>query len=823
VLGVLLLVAARASAQESAETPNPALAERFAAAAQETLRNQDAGLPSSQASAALLRAATRLAPTEPRFARLLAEAVERLGEDQPTIDALTAYRQLVPGDESAQVEQIDLYLRVMETADAKVNYLRGVGGADAVPAPVRAHAMFRLAEVLEERSQAQASDETLAESLKLDPLNLDALAMQYARLPADAPPEKRVASLVALLRSNPAQAQIAGVLGRELSAVGLTKPALQWYATAFNLYARTSTEPSHREVIDYAAAAYIGGESKLAEDLLAQFLSAYPDNVEAWMLRLIVARSSGDKEAAERIRKQAATALTNRLADLRKAAGDDKATTQPIDPPADAQWPDAAAMLERVRAANKPELTEAFADAALSAAWFRTYFEEKPDEAQPWIGVMRALLVEGSQTVARLEGWAFLLQNKPDEARVKLSAAAETDPLAALGLVRLAPKEGDAKAAADADAQKLLAKHGVGLTGATLAEALAFRGIKPAPSPDASAAVNAELAKFPPLFSRILDYPGALYSLRVDPLRTSHQFGEPILLRVTLQNISDFDLTVGPDGIIRTDLWLDAQLRGIANQPFPGVAFDRLSGPIVLGAKKSMSQIVRASQGSLAQYLQQNPTPSIQLSFTVLTNPITRGGQVEPGPAGQRITSARLVERRGTPNNSAVIEQRVLNAMSNGDPSDRIRALELVATFMDLVSRQDTSGQQPQDPAAAAAAAEDMKKALASLRDVMRRGAADGDASVRAWANYCIAAFAPEAERVAGIEAMTADPAWQSRMLGVLLSQTKGGARQVIAKLGESDPDPLVKQYAAAVAALPATTQPSTQAATQATQPTSAP
>ena len=110
---------------------------------------------------------------------------------------------------------------------------------------------------------------------------------------------------------------------------------------------------------------------------------------------------------------------------------------------------------------------------------------------------------------------------------------------------------------------------------------LAFRGIKPAPT-EASAAVNTELAKFPPLLTRMLDYPGAFYALRVEPVKTSHQYGEPILVRVTVQNISEFDLTVGADGIIRDGLWFDAQQRGISSQPFPGIAFDRLAGPVVL-------------------------------------------------------------------------------------------------------------------------------------------------------------------------------------------------------------------------------------------------
>ena len=96
LLSLLLIRTPRVIAQDDApaapppppapELTNPALAERLAAAAQDTLRNRDVGEPSTRATAALLRAATRLAPPEPRFFRLLSEAVARMHDDQATKD-----------------------------------------------------------------------------------------------------------------------------------------------------------------------------------------------------------------------------------------------------------------------------------------------------------------------------------------------------------------------------------------------------------------------------------------------------------------------------------------------------------------------------------------------------------------------------------------------------------------------------------------------------------------------------------------------------------------------------------------------------------------
>jgi hypothetical protein len=204
------------------------------------------------------------------------------------------------------------------------------------------------------------------------------------------------------------------------------------------------------------------------------------------------------------------------------------------------------------------------------------------------------------------------------------------------------------------------------------------------------------------------------------------------------------------------------------------------------------------------------------MAFTVLTNPVTLDGQIEPGPAGVRMTGPRLLERRGIPNSAAVVEQRSLAALSNGDVADRVLAVEQVAAFIPFYAAAPVDDQDPA-AAAAAAAAEAKKKSLSALLDVLRRGAADPDPGVRAWALYCNAQLGTPEDRAEAIDTMAADPAWQTRLLATLLSQRTALGRATIAKLAESEADPIVKDYAAAVAKLPATTQPTTQPSTQAT------
>ena len=59
---------------------------------------------------------------------------------------------------------------------------------------------------------------------------------------------------------------------------------------------------------------------------------------------------------------------------------------------------------------------------------------------------------------------------------------------------------------------------------------------------------------------------------------------DPLLAQLTIQNNTNFDLTIGRDGVLKPDLWFDAQLRGIAEKTLTGVATDQIGKEVVLHA-----------------------------------------------------------------------------------------------------------------------------------------------------------------------------------------------------------------------------------------------
>ena len=223
----------------------------------------------------------------------------------------------------------------------------------------------------------------------------------------------------------------------------------------------------------------------------------------------------------------------------------------------------------------------------------------------------------------------MLKSGKPDQARAKLQTVAADDPLAAAGLILIAPNDPAAQDKAVSEGRALLSKHPAGLTGAALLEVLSAKNVRLVPGPVADQ-LAAELMKFPKDWMRIVDSPQDFYALRVEPVKSALAVGDPLLVKVTIMNKSDFDLTVGPEGILHQDLWFDAQLHGAQQEVLQSESFDRITKRLVLPARQSMSQVVRLDSIQLSSLLLQAPQKVFQLSAMVMTNPVTCGSRVFP-------------------------------------------------------------------------------------------------------------------------------------------------------------------------------------------------
>ena len=411
---------------------------------------------------------------------------------------------------------------------------------------------------------------------------------------------------------------------------------------------------------------------------------------------------------------------------------------------------------------------------------------------------------------------------------MKLSAIAESDPIAALGMIQLAGNDPAALQKAVANARKLLEKYPSRLTGSFIMAELGKRGVKVTPGPNAATLENV-LAQFPKDWMRILDQPQLFYAVRIEPVagRVSVPIGEPVLVQVTIYNTSNFALTLGAEGVVHPDLWFDAQTRGVQPQFFPAEAFARMGGPMVLAPKSGVaSQVVRLDQAQLLGILERNPAAHFQITASVMTNPTQVGGQVRPGPAGTQVQLSKLMERRGAPVGHLEVRQKLGETIGSGSPEEKIRAAETLTKFATLFTGPG--------------AGEEAKAFGAQAAEAVRLTSNDADPTVRAWASYLYAVYTRDQGL---LTRMLQDPSWVARTLGIVATDYTAKDNQLYEQMARSDDELLVRNLAAAAAEAkiaqnraaatqPGTTQPgaatpasslTTPAPTQPTQPPAAP
>jgi hypothetical protein len=291
--------------------------------------------------------------------------------------------------------------------------------------------------------------------------------------------------------------------------------------------------------------------------------------------------------------------------------------------------------------------------------------------------------------------------------------------------------------------------------------------------------------QFPKDWMRIIEAPKEFYALRLEPVRSALQVGDPVLVRVTIMNISDFDLTVGPEGVLHQDLWLDAQLRGAQQQVLQSESFDRITKRLILPARQTMSQVVRLDSAALSGLLLSNPQRTFQLSAMVMTNPVTIQGQVTSGLAGYRaqMETARMMERQGAPITNEQVRARLNNTMIGGTPSDKVQVVELVATYYQVFS----AAEDPQT-----------KQMGAPFGEAVRRAATDADPGTRAWSLYVMSLLTGEQDRPTVVKTLSQDPGWHGRLLACVTVALTGNGKDLIKPL-EKDEDPIVAKMAKAI------------------------
>lgn len=798
-----LVVLPSAYARPTAAPEQAALAERYAQVAEAVTVSEQAGAGPLRMAAALFDASIRLNPSEKRVIRGAVDLALRMGERDKAIDLLAVYRRLDPDDQLAQVQAIDLFVDRMQTADGRSEYLQKIVAANGVPAPVRSHAATIAAGVLRERGQTAAADEMLAEALKLNPQNPKALQTRYEDTLKSGTPVDRVKALAALLNSNPAQPAVMSTLGEELMSAGAFDDAQQWYGRSISVSQQTGNVPSSFDLLNYAAALLQTGETKGASSAAAAVLKSEPTAAAAFQIKLLA-----DKNDAEEYPKTllaARQAVTSRL-NLAAAL---------IDLPSDARLPEIApdaplidvrAAAVKIKARDRKDLAPSFSAALADLIWLDVYFEGKPAPGEAF-EALETLIGAEHQVLTRLRGWNALVGNNAADAKVKLSAVAARDPLARLGEILLTAK--DTPDAAKTDLSTLAAQHPLGTTGALLRASAGMRKAPVAGRPDA-AELHAAVTAVPAKWLEVLTNARNFYALKADPLRVAHAYGQPMLVEITVTNISDFPLTIGPGGIIGAGVTIDASIKGVVTQYVPAVATARLTGKLVLSRNESVSTIVRIDTGRFQDFMAATPQPSITVFVSALTNPLATNNSIVAGPGGYRAQATRVVERSAMPLASPEARKAFLERIASQPGDVRLRNYDMITTI--VRNLRSSKGEPAPDTQA-------VIDGFMGVVDAARKS--DPAPEVRAFAGYLAATLYAGDDLTARVKDMIAAPDRDMRTFGILAALTldRKDRLATLQPIVAGDADDVVKRLAAGAILLPdppatrpAATRPATDA-----------
>jgi tetratricopeptide (TPR) repeat protein len=733
-------------------------------------------------SEALVQAAQKLNPREPRWARLAAHYAAKAGDTQGIVKADQDLLALEPEHRGAQTQLIDIYLAQMETADQKDSYLHSLISKQSLGNDVRSYAAMRLAATLMERSETAAAKAMIGQAINLNPLNLEALEAQYDIVQQSGSLMEKTIATLGLLRANPADPQMIWQLAHLLSQVGLEKESLNWYELALASMPRAGLPMPEELPVEYFTAVYLNGDAKAASQSIDKSLANDSNTPGIWMLKAVIERQESSPHLQDTIAK-ANVAAFNVIQNARHHMGATDATTRPVDLGEPVTFSDMSADLARISADTTGQLRRFYLTNVANWAWLQIYFAQKPDDAEPMLQFLAHITTPDDPILHRLRGWSALVKGDIDGAHAQF-AAAPNDPLSEMGLIDIEKKQ-DAKDAAS-HARKLLSENSDGIIGAILYGDLKGKGVDLIPS-NQSQAVLEQVNRFPAQLMTVLQSPQSFYSIRIDPVKVVYGYDEPMLVRIAIQNLTGIDLTIGNDALIHPLILIDAQQRGVGDQLFGGIAFDQFNSSILLHGGDEISQIVRIDQGDFGLMLLNNPESELQYTLLATTNPVPVKDQVYIGLGGFRVQMPRIIERAAASLSNQSGRDHVMQMLAGDDGAEKIRAIVLLGNY---------AAQYQTDPNAPAS----QKKAGTDLVHIIDQNSTTGSASVDAMAAFVMARLQTGEQRWTTLQKMAADTNWEKQLLAAIaLSDAPiETQKKTDEMLAAGDHNDIVKKYAAA-------------------------
>lgn len=665
----------------------------------------------------------------------------RIDRPQEALDALRHYVELQPDNETAALLLTDESIAKLQTAEARLNFIRQQLARSDLPRSVASNLHLRLAEYYRERGDIDAAGKAIENALRLMPTNVAARQTAYELFGETEPALQRVELALAMVAANPGQVNLLWQLGELLDSLSLHREAQEWYVRAIELHERADKSPIPAQdwytlAQSYAASA----DYKLAADGIDKAMTADPNFGRAQIFKAYINAKLKSPDADAPI-----TALAKKY---------------------DAE---AEQVLSSRNIAKAGEL-----------AWFYAYYKPDADKAMK-LAKLATSVPENSSLAQRALGFAYLLGNKNAEALETLRPLADADQLAAVGAAKaLLALQKEPEAATLLRKAATLNYTGIGFD--EVARMLEKMGDKPPTRPSHDRIVEA-LHRFD---RRIFDFhkkPGDFLKLTLIAVDAPQPPVGPWNTRIRLENIGPFPITVG-EGMMAQPLTLfSAQVGDDKAARFDNFTQLLLMKKPVLAPGDVVEMVTALDVGQLREQMLHAPSWSTPVEISALFDPVATENGFAKGLSTVESTPLRF-DRAGLPRDLPGVKRLVL-ALKDGPIMDRLRAIDGLGA---LLAENERMSAAPTDDGVKV---DPIRKRMIALFD-------DPNWYIRARTLEALRWSQQSPEVMAAAAKCIKDPNFVVRLMAIRFFTTEQGDKfnKVLEAMAKDDPEQCVRLLA---------------------------
>jgi tetratricopeptide (TPR) repeat protein len=605
---------------------------------------------------ALAAFAHKLAPADLRTAWVLSGIYDSRRDSSAAEDMMLVRLRADPSDFTLGMDYVRVGLAARARPDDRQAFLKTIMDNPTWPDALRAQAAVEQGQALMSERNTFEALQLFNRALELDPLNGEALQGSLMARQTPLAPEDSIGAMSAMLQGSPRATGLLRNLASTLAVLGLHKEAA----------------PLFDAIWADAVASAEGGYPPL--DVAGQYLNSLLDSGRA-QRAVEIFQPIMDHYSQDR-------AMAFMEVEAYRSAGQDAQAEQAVQ-----------RIVHAIQPATGGHLS--VSDAA-ELAWTYTIYLPRPDQALTYAR-QAAAADPNSPVLQRLLGAAELLSGEKDlveSGRARLEKIRAQDPAAPALLAEYYAAAGNEASASAAIADAVASGYS-GWAYRRVRDLAAARHLTVPPHAGAEAARQI-FQQFDP---RILDMgnrPEKYLSVTLRGPSDPWRVGEGLEIEAVLTNTGELPVPLGPVGLIRPTMSLEAAAPGPTQERFRDLPMIDWPAPKYLPPGQSVRTTVRLDVGALEYFLARHPLEDVELTVTAMLDPVQRGRETVSS-APSIVVAPLTVTRRGLlgdlkrddPNAWAEAYRYALRVIMTdlvrGDLPRRMRAARQLGELMTLV------------------------------------------------------------------------------------------------------------------------------------------